>query len=352
MKKLLFLCIVVLISSCKSSEREGLRDLTGIAVTPMLEDSMSVRALEIVSGKTLWFADDKGRYGYFDFKGEPVTYAITYDTLIPHFRSIASNGKDIFLLSIGSPALLYKTDKSGKAHLVYRETHPKAFYDAMKFWNEKEGIAIGDPTEGGCLSILITRNGGDSWSRIPCGKLPLVMDGEGAFAASNTNIDIVGDETWVATGGLRSRIFYSPDKGNSWETYNVPVVQGEPTLGMYSVDFWDKHRGIAIGGDYTRPEYNTANKAITTDGGKSWTLVASKKYPGYRSCVQYVPGRYGREVVAAGFEGISFSRDGGHHWKPLSGEGFYTLRFLNDSVAYAAGKGRIARLDFKQQNID
>ena len=34
-------------------------------------------------------------------------------------------------------------------------------------------------------------------------------------------------------------------------------------------------------------------------------------------------------------------------WKKLSEEGFYTLRFANDSIAYAAGKGRIAKLRFR-----
>ncbi|RNL91097.1 oxidoreductase [Sinomicrobium pectinilyticum] len=351
MNKLLFILSLLISVSCTSSGKFEARDITGVSITPMLEDSMSVRAIEIVSGKTLWFADDRGRYGYFDYKGSPVIDSVSYDTIVPHFRAIATNDNDVFLLGIGSPALLYKVEENGGAELVYRETHERAFYDAMKFWNEREGIAIGDPTESGCLSVLVTRNGGNSWSRIPCDKLPLAVEGEAAFAASNTNIDIIGDRTWIISGGLRSRVFYSPDKGNSWEVYNVPVVQGEPTLGMYSVDFWDKNTGIAIGGDYTRPEYNTANKAVTTDGGKSWKLVASKKPPGYRSCIQYIPGREGKEVIAVGFEGISFSRNGGSTWKPVSSEGFYTIRFLNDSVAYAAGKGKIAKLVLKQQKL-
>ena len=34
--------------------------------------------------------------------------------------------------------------------------------------------------------------------------------------------------------------------------------------------------------------------------------------------------------------------------KHLSDEGFYTIRFLNDSIAYAAGKGRISILTFRE----
>ena len=42
-----------------------------------------------------------------------------------------------------------------------------------------------------------------------------------------------------------------------------------------------------------------------------------------------------------------FHGDIGKTWKRLSDESFYTIRFLNDSIAYAAGKNRIAKLTFR-----
>ncbi len=129
--------------------------------------------------------------------------------------------------------------------------------------------------------------------------------------------------------------------------YDTPIVHGTETTGIYSIDFYDELNGFAIGGDYTNPEENEANKIVTSDGGKTWQLVAQGQNPGYRSCVQYIPNRKGKELVAVGFNGIDYSNDGGYTWKHLSDEGFYTIRFLNDSVAYAAGKGRISKLKFK-----
>jgi len=231
--------------------------------------------------------------------------------------------------------------------LVYKENNDKAFYDAMDFWNDEEGIAIGDPTED-CMSIIITRDGGNTWHKMSCDSLPKTKEGEAAFAASNTNIAIVGDHTWVATGGKASRVMYSPDKGKTWEVYETPIVQGLETTGIYSIDFYDELNGFAIGGDYTKPDDNAANKIRTNDGGKTWELVAQHENPGYRSCVQYVPNRAGKELVAIGFKGIDYSNDSGRSWKHLSDEGFYTIRFLNDSIGYAAGKGRISKLTFKE----
>jgi photosystem II stability/assembly factor-like uncharacterized protein len=217
----------------------------------------------------------------------------------------------------------------------------------MTFWNDLEGIAIGDPTDT-CMSIIVTRDGGKTWGKIPCENLPKIKDGEAAFAASNTNIEVVGDKTWIATGGKASRIYYSPNKGETWEVFNTPIVQGYATTGMYSVDFYDELIGFAIGGDYTIPEDQQANKIKTVDGGKTWELVAKNQNPGYRSCVQYIPNREGKELVAIGFEGIDFSNDTGNTWKHLSDESYYTMRFINDSTAYAAGKGRISVLTFKE----
>jgi len=230
--------------------------------------------------------------------------------------------------------------------LVYKEDHEKVFYDAMAFWNNEEGIAMGDPTDN-CISIIITRDGGRSWEKLSCDILPEIIEGEAAFAASSSNIAIEGDKTWILTGGMKSRVYFSPNKGETWEVYDTPLIDGEATTGGYSIDFYDENFGIIIGGDYTKPEGNTGNKAITKDGGKRWELIAEGQEPGYKSSVRFVPNSGGKKIIATGFSGISYSKDSGKTWKELSKEGFYTLRFKNDSVAYAAGKGRIARLTFK-----
>ena len=85
----------------------------------------------------------------------------------------------------------------------------------------------------------------------------------------------------------------------------------------------------------------------TSDGGKTWKLIGVNKEPGYRSCVQYVPYGEGQELVAVGFKGVDYSKDGGRNWTHLSDQSFYTLRFLNNNVAYAAGRGIVAMLTFE-----
>ncbi|RKS53320.1 BNR/Asp-box repeat protein [Gillisia mitskevichiae] len=346
--KLFYLIGLFLIISCNSKQKKSSPSFfTSVEVEIILEDSISVRAIELM-GENLAFAANNGIYGMYNAQEDKwKTNIQKYDSLVPEFRAVASTSTDFFMLSVANPALLYKTGDSGKMELVYKEENEKVFYDAMSFWNDEEGIAMGDPVDN-CLSIIITRDGGKTWKKISCENLPASAEGEAAFAASNSNIAIQGDKTWILTGGMRSRVFFSADKGASWEAFDTPIVQGAATQGGYSLDFYDESNGFIIGGDYTKPDENQANKAITKDGGKIWELVAVGQEPGYKSSVRYVPGKKGEELVAVGFTGISYSKDSGKKWENLSSEGFYTIRFLNDSTAYAAGKNRIAKLNFKK----
>lgn len=318
-----------------------------IHISPVLEDSISVRAIAFTETH-LFYSGDNGKYGYINLKNpkDKIQYRIENDSVFPGFRAVASTKNAQYLLSIAHPALLYKTNISGSHELMYIEDDPLVFYDSMAFWNEREGLAFGDPTQD-CMSVIITRNGGNSWEKVPCEKLSPIEEGEVAFAASNSNISIINEKIWMISGGTKSRVYFSEDKGKTWEIYETPLVQGKPTTGGYSIDFYDENKGFIIGGDYTQPEENQKNKAISTDGGKTWSLVSRGNPPGYKSCVQFAPNQEGKKLIAVGPSGISASIDEGKTWKKISDEGFYTLRFLDDSTAYAAGKNKISKIAFK-----
>ena len=342
---------IIFLFSCGKRETFKPRDFIKVEIETFLQDSLlNVRAIEITNDDNVFFLTSNGfggviYYTEFDDKTNVIyPIPIAHDSVKNNFRAFASTNKNGFALSIGSPARLYKIKNDEKV-IVYQEDHPKAFYDSMDFWNDDEGIAIGDSADG-CFSIIVTRDGGNTWTKLHCDDLPKGIENEGAFAASDTNIAIFEDHTWVAT--TAGRVYYSSDKGKTWKVFETPIVKEKETEGIYSIDFYDEINGFAIGGDYTKPEDNTANKIRTIDGGKTWELVAQNENPGYRSCVQYIPNRNGKELVTIGFNGLDYSNDSGSTWKHISDEGFYTIRFLNDSIAYAAGAGRVSKLTFKE----
>ncbi|MFN3969466.1 oxidoreductase [Flavobacterium sp.] len=321
-----------------------------VIIDTILKDKISIRAISVAEG-IIYFAGDKSRVGYVLYPRDAslINAEIVSDTLVYEYRSLATNGKEVFALSIGNPARLHKFSKGliGKS-LVYEEKHEKVFYDSMQFWNAKEGIAIGDPTED-CLSVIITRDGGNTWNKLSCENLPKVVDGEAAFAASNTNIVLKQNHAWIVSGGKKARVFHSSDKGKSWEVYETPIVQGEAMTGIFTADFYNENIGFIAGGNYEKPNQNFQNKAITKDGGKTWDLIGENTGFGYASCVQFVPKSNGKGIVSVGASGLQYSADGGNTWEQfLADPTLYTIRFLDEDTAFAAGKNQIIKIEFKK----
>ncbi|WP_347374531.1 oxidoreductase [Aequorivita sp. Q41] len=345
-----FIIILLTVFTFISCQQKSNIEFSSVKITAVFIDSLSIRAIQPLDENRVWFAADKGKVGLI--AGDtPKLAVIKYGDSLLHFRSIATTKEAVFVLSIANPAVLYKIGFNGteatNIEEVYIEKGENVFYDSLKFWNEMEGIAIGDPIAN-CMSIIITRDGGNSWKKISCENLPKVEKGEAAFAASNSNIAIVGDHAWVATGGKKARVMHTADKGKTWEVFDTPIIQGKAMTGIYSIDFLDENNGIIFGGNWEDKSFNEGNKAITENGGKTWKLIANGKEPGYRSSVKYIPGTEGQGIVAIGSPGISFSGDGGKTWKELSKEGFFALEFVNDSIAFASGNNRISRLVFRK----
>lgn len=346
MKKIFFTAVVFFLGLTKISSQT----FKSIEIDTLFNEGISIRALTFLDDK-LYFAGSKSTVGYITIAefGKLQETVTVLDSISYEYRSIATNGKSIFALSIGNPARLnrFSPDLIDETS-VYREQHEKVFYDSMQFWNANEGIAIGDPTEN-CLSLVITRDGGATWSKLPCGSLPPVAEGEAAFAASNTNVVLKGNHAWIVSGGKKARVFHSPDKGKNWEVFETPIVQGETMTGIFTADFYDEKIGFIAGGNYEKPTQNFQNKAITTDGGKTWSLIAENAGFGYASCVQFVPNSKGKGLVSVGAGGLHYSADGGKTWKQfLEDPTLYTIKFLDENTAFAAGKDKILKIRFKK----
>jgi len=309
----------------------------------------SIRAIEVVNDSTVWFAGSNGKFGKI-IKNQVVLDSITFEDKKINFRSIAYNGESIFILSIENPAILYKINPFGEKlnlpKIVYQENHESVFYDAMAFFDTKNGIAMGDPTSD-CLSVILTNDGGKTWKKLPCGNLPNIHEGEAAFAASNTNIAISGKNAWLVTGGKKSRVFYSNDLGLNWNVVETPITQGGKMTGIYTVDFYDDNNGIIMGGNWEEKSSTHATKALTKDGGKTWSLISKNQLPGYISCVQYVPNSEGERIIAVSTEGIYYSKNKGEIWHKISDKSYYSIMFIDKNTAWLSGNNKIAKMQLQ-----
>ena len=257
------------------------------------------------------------------------------------FRDVdAFDERTAYALSIGpgEASRIYRTTDGGSTWTKqFTNTDPAAFFDAMAFWDVDRGLAVSDSVDGRFV-ILVTGDGGRTWTPVARQGLPPALPGEGAFAASGTNVAAVGrDHAWFGTGA--SRVLRTTDGGRTWAVSATPLATG-PSAGIFSVAFRDTRHGIVVGGDYRKETERSDNAAVTNDGGATWALV--RGLTGFRSAVAYVPGARTPTLVAVGPSGADVSYDDGLTWSPVEGSGGGLHAFSiapRGAVGWAVGEG-------------
>jgi photosystem II stability/assembly factor-like uncharacterized protein len=252
----------------------------------------SLRGVSAVSQGIAWASGTHGTYlrttdGH-TWIPEQVPGAESLD-----FRAVvAFSADEAFLMSAGpgDQSRIYHTADAGRHwQLQFTNTNPKGFFDSMVFWDRTHGIVLGDPIpdEAGNLKFeLLITDDGQTWTPIPPAQLPPAVEGEGAFAASNSCIAVLDSNIWFATGSHVARVFHSADRGHTWQVFETPISHGPDSAGIFSIAFHDEIHGVIAGGDYKHPDQDGPNLAFTNDAGKTWTL--SPIHPqAYFSAVTY-----------------------------------------------------------------
>ena len=305
--------------------------------TPVTSGTTANLRAVSAKGQTAWISGDKGTVRKTTDGG------MTWRDVAPRgvadvdFRDIeVIDDRTTFLMSSGQgpQSRMYKTTDGGATWaLLTTNLEPKGFWDCMSFWDATHGIIVGDPVDG--RFTIMTTSDGDTWQKL---KGPSANREEGAFAASGTCVFTRGTrEAWFGTGGTGgARVFHSEDSGQTWSVAKTPIRHDSASAGIFSLAFSDAMHGVAVGGDYMKPDESAGTIAITSDAGKTWTAAANSGLPGYRSAVSC---RDTNICIATGTSGSDFSSDGGRSWKKFGDEGYNAL----DKFAVGTN-GRVATL--------
>jgi photosystem II stability/assembly factor-like uncharacterized protein len=311
--------------------------------TQTVDTTSDFRGLCVVSPSCAWVGGTRGTCARTTDGGKTWSVGTVPGAEKLDFRDVKAFGETTaYLLSAGpgDASRIYKTVDGGKSWAMqFRSTDPASFFDAIAFWDEKNGIALGDPVKGK-FQLIVTADGGAKWAPLESKTLPPALPGEGAFAASGTCLVTHGEKNvWFATGGAKSaRIFRSRDRGEHWEVSETPMIAGAESAGIFSIAFRDAQHGMIVGGDHRKPNDLGATAATTSDGGKTWPPL-NKGLP-YRSAVAWAKDRW----VAVGTSGSHVSLDNGGTWKLLDRENYNSVGFTSGGDGWAVGpKGRIAK---------
>ncbi|MHB1921990.1 MAG: WD40/YVTN/BNR-like repeat-containing protein [Chitinophagaceae bacterium] len=304
----------------------------------------NIRGLSVVNNLVIWVSGSGGCVGRSVDGGKTWEWNSLSGFENLDFRDIEGFDRLCAVtISAGDPAIVLRTVDGGRTwKRTYNNFTPGIFMDGMAFWNKGNGLAVGDPMDG-FFQILRTTDGGKTWKLLPHQQSLIAQKGEACFAASGTNLCVIGQKkVWFATGGQISRVFYSPDRGNTWSSSWCPMISGKVSTGIFSISFKNSRQGIVVGGDYQDELNRSQNSVLTKNGGLTWEkpLIGPM---GYRSCVIY---RNPKQLLTTGPSGTDISEDGGQTWQNISPLGFNVIQKSKkgQSVFLAGAHGRIARL--------
>jgi photosystem II stability/assembly factor-like uncharacterized protein len=298
------------------------------------------RGLAAVGDKHAWASGTKGTFARTADGGQTWAFGTVPGAEKLDFRDVEAFGDSTaYLLSAGpgEASRIYKTTDAGKTWtLQFQNAKKDAFFDALAFWDEKNGIALSDPVKGQFL--LVTTSDGMNWKPVDA-KMPPALPNEGAFAASGTCLVTHGEtDVWFATGGAKAaRVFHSADRGKTWAVSEALMSAGVESAGIFSISFRDAKNGVIVGGDYKTPDAYGRAAAVTEDGGKTWT-PADTSLP-FLSGVARAKDQW----VAVGPTG-SFASPDGKTWARLDRGNFNAVQFTATGTGWAAGaKGVVAK---------
>jgi photosystem II stability/assembly factor-like uncharacterized protein len=264
------------------------------------------------------------------------------------FRGIwAWNATTALVMSAGpgEQSRLYRTtDSCDHWTEEARNADKDGFWDAIVFQSEdfgkygdkSVGVLVGDPV-GARFFTMTTAEKKWSIDKNACAA----QGGESAFAASNSSVVVFAPGKYIlGTGGKGGpRALLSPLLAGSDGCFGagVPMGTGNDSSGIFSLAFRDAKHGVAVGGDYKKPDASSGTAAWTSDGGRHWAASARPPH-GYRSAVAWYEGA--KVWVAAGTNGSDISMDNGRTWQILDNGNWNAL-----SLPYVVGpKGRIGKL--------
>lgn len=309
------------------------------------KSDVSFRGLSVVDDFTLWISGSKGTIGFSLNGGKTFNWVNPPGYENRDFRAIeAIDYQTAIAVAIGSPAVILHTTNQGKVwDVVYQDNHPAVFLDAVHFakYNPKLGIVIGDPIDSQPY-VLKTVDGGETWIKMENSELIPKKEGEAFFAASNSNLFILDDNTFFSvSGGTTSRLLIN---SNSPQTIDLPK-SNSLTAGANALDYrYFSDFGLIVGGDFEKPDSSTNNLFIFEIKNQTTPkVVLPQTAPrGYKSGVTIINDT---KAISCGPIGVDMTKDKGKNWKNFSEIPFHACKKAKkgNSVYLVGSEGKIGK---------
>ena len=260
------------------------------------------------------------------------------------FRGIqAFDNKTAIIMSSGTgdQSRLYKTtDGCNTWKLLFTNPDKGGFWDAIRILDSDRYEIAGDSVDhklvgdktGHVVAVWEFSEGDDPAGSPSSHFFELAaLPNEGGFAASNSTL-VIGDRPhrdpvwsfqWLATQTPEHSYVHreASEETKTCEPCRqgflraeTPMSQGTDSAGIFSLGFRDDRFGVAVGGDYTKPQSEAKTAVYSKDSGESWQPAQTPPHV-YRSAVAYDAKT--KTWITVGPNGTDISTDDGRNWHPL-----------------------------------
>ncbi|OYU95710.1 MAG: oxidoreductase [Bacteroidetes bacterium B1(2017)] len=312
---------------------------------------ISFRGVSVVNNEVVWVSGTKGTFAKSIDGGKTFRIAQIpgYDS--SDFRDIEAFSKDkAIVMSSGTPGYILKTYDGGLTWKKVFEDHRKEFFlDAMDFWNEDQGMVIGDPIDERFV-LYRTIDGGNTWHPMDTSMRPWAIEGESLFAASGTCFRCMPNNSIAFVSGGSKSIFHWLQIDKKYQRFELKnMVQGKASQGAFSFDF-DKKHIIIVGGDYASDTSKIKQGFSGYYYSKDGLELMNQKpfYCNYRSSVELLANG---NFITCGTKGVDYNNTEqtittSNAKSQLSNLSFNVVRKAKKGklVILAGSKGKIARL--------
>lgn len=339
--KLFILILFVQLAVAQNSGNNSIKILSQ-------KKGISIRGLSVPNENTIWASGSSGTIALSINGGEHFEWMQVAGYEKRDFRAIhAWNNKEAIIAAVAAPAVILKTIDGGKTwNKVYENADTAMFLDAINFKDENNGSVVGDPINN-IIFLLNTTDKGEHWQQAaPNYFKSELKQGEAFFASSNSNLASKGNDQFLISGGMASRLWING------VARDLNILQGGKSTGANSIAIAPNgNKLIIVGGDFAKfkdSEKNIAgfNLFLTPNTELKHKSIRIPKWAqrknlgtpnGYKSGVTFLTNQL---LVTCGTSGVDISKNSGKNWELISSESFHVVKKQpNRKAVFLAGSG-------------
>lgn len=339
--KLFILILFVQLAVAQNSGNNSIKILSQ-------KKGISIRGLSVPNENTIWASGSSGTIALSINGGEHFEWMQVAGYEKRDFRAIhAWNNKEAIIAAVAAPAVILKTIDGGMTwNKVYENADTAMFLDAINFKDENNGSVVGDPINN-IIFLLNTTDKGEHWQQAaPNYFKSELKEGEAFFASSNSNLASKGNDQFLISGGMASRLWING------VARDMNILQSGTSTGANSIAISPNgNKLIIVGGDFAKfkdseknitgfnlfltPNTELKHKSIRIP---KWAQRKNLGTPnGYKSGVTFLTNQL---LVTCGTSGVDISKNSGKNWELISSESFHVVKKQpNRKAVFLAGSG-------------